>query len=176
VSAAFEIELVAAPVDETALDQLAAVLVDCVAGGASVSFMAPFPHDAALVFFRKVTASVASGDTVLLAARVDGRIVGTVQLGLDTPPNQPHRADVRKMLVHRAARNRGIGAALMARLEQEALRHGRWLLVLDTVPGENGHRVYQRAGWTETGSIPDYALFPDGRLCDTMVMWKRLQR
>ena len=175
MSAAFEIEVLEAPVDETALDQLAAVLVDCVEGGASVSFMAPFSHDAALVFFRKVAASAASGDTVLLAARVDGRIVGTVQLGLDTPPNQPHRADVKKTLVHRAARNRGIGAALMARVEQEALRHGRWLLVLDTVPGENGHRVYQRAGWTETGIIPDYALFPDGRLCDTAVMWKRLQ-
>jgi GNAT superfamily N-acetyltransferase len=176
VSAAFSIEICGAPVGETALDQLAAVLADCVEGGASVSFMAPFPHQAALAFFRKVAASVAAGDTVLLAARLDGKIVGTVQLGLDTPPNQPHRADVKKMLVHRAARNRGIGAALMARLEEEALRRGRWLLVLDTVPGENGHRVYQRAGWTESGIIPDYALFPDGRLCDTMVMWKRLQK
>jgi GNAT superfamily N-acetyltransferase len=99
-----------------------------------------------------------------------------VQLGLDTPPNQPHRADIKKMLVHRIARNRGIGAALMARVEEEARRKGRWLLVLDTVPGENGHRVYQRAGWTETGIIPDYALFPDGRICDTAVMWKRLER
>ena len=79
------------------------------------------------------------------------------------------------MLVHRAVRNRGIGAALMARVEQEALHRGRWLLVLDTVPGENGHRVYQRAGWTETGIVPDYALFPDGRPCDTAVMWKRLR-
>ena len=170
------IELLEAPVDETALDQLAEVLVDCVAGGASVSFMAPFPQEEALAFFRKVAASVAAGDTVLLSARLDGRIVGTVQLGLDTPPNQPHRADVKKMLVHRAARDRGIGAALMARVEHEALHRGRWLLVLDTVPGENGHRVYQRAGWTETGIIPDYALFPDGRLCDTAVMWKRLRQ
>lgn len=176
MSAAFAIEVLDAPVDKTVLDQLAAVLVDCVEGGASVSFMAPFPHEEALVFFRKVAASVVSGDTVLLAARLDGRIVGTVQLGLDTPPNQPHRADVKKMLVHRTARNRGIGAALMARVEQEALHRGRWLLVLDTVPGENGHRVYRRAGWTETGIIPDYALFPDGRLCDTAVMWKRLQQ
>jgi GNAT superfamily N-acetyltransferase len=175
VSADFTIEVLDAPVDETALDQLAAVLADCVEGGASVSFMAPFTHEAALVFFRKVAASVAAGDTVLLAARLDGRIVGTVQLGLDTPPNQPHRADIKKMLVHRAARNRGIGAALMARVEREALRHDRWLLVLDTVPGENGHRVYRRAGWTETGIIRDYALFPDGRLCDTAVMWKRLR-
>ena len=176
MSAAFEIEVLEAPLGEAALDQLAEVLVDCVEGGASVSFMAPFPHEQALAFFRKVAAQVAAGDTVLLVARLDGRIIGTVQLGLDTPPNQPHRADIKKMLVHRAARNRGIGAALMVRVEQEALGHGRWLLVLDTVPNKNGHRVYRRAGWTESGIIPDYALFPDGRLCDTAVMWKRLER
>jgi GNAT superfamily N-acetyltransferase len=176
VSAAVEIAVLDAPVADIALSELADMLVDCVEGGASVSFMSPFPHAEALTFFRKVAASVASNDTVLLAARLDGRIVGTVQLGLDTPPNQPHRADIKKMLVHRAARNRGIGAALMARAEEEARRNRRWLLVLDTVPGENGHRVYQRAGWTQSGIIPDYALFPDGRLCDTAVMWKRLDR
>ena len=176
MSAAFEIAVLETPIADTALDQLADVLVDCVEGGASVSFMPPFFHAEALAFFRKVAASVASGDTVLLAARLDGRIVGTVQLGLDTPPNQPHRADIKKMLVHRSARNRGIGAALMAQAEEEARRKSRWLLVLDTVRGENGHRVYQRAGWTQSGIIPDYALFPDGRLCDTAVMWKRLKR
>ena len=171
-----EITSLAAPVAEAALDQLAAVLADCVEGGASVSFMAPFSQAEALAFFRKVAGSVAAGDTVLLAARLDGKIVGTVQLGLDTPPNQPHRADVKKMPVHRAARGRGIGEALMAAVEEEARRQGRWLLVLDTVPGENGHRLYQRAGWTQTGLVPDYALFPDGRLCDTAIMWKRLER
>jgi GNAT superfamily N-acetyltransferase len=176
VSAKAEITSLAAPIADSALDQLADVLVDCVAGGASVSFMSPFPHDSALGFFRKVAGSVAAGDTALLAARLDGKIVGTVQLGLDTPPNQPHRADIKKMLVHRAARGRGIGAALMAAVEEEARRRGRWLLVLDTVPGENGHRLYLRAGWTQTGLVPDYALFPDGRLCDTAIMWKRLER
>ena len=176
MSSRVEIAVLDTPLADTALDQLADVLVDCVEGGASVSFMSPFPHAEASAFFRKVAASVASGDTVLLAARLDGRIVGTVQLGLDTPPNQPHRADIRKMLVHRAARSRGIGAALMAGIEEEARRRGRWLLVLDTVPGESGHRVYQRAGWTQSGIIPGYALFPDGRLCDTAVMWKRLER
>jgi GNAT superfamily N-acetyltransferase len=164
-----------APVADAALDQLADVLADCVEGGASVSFMSPFPHEAALTFFRKIAGSVASGDTVLLAARLDDKIVGTVQLGLDTPPNQPHRADIRKLLVHRSARGHGIGAALMARVEEEARRRGRWLLVLDTVPGENGHRLYLREGWTQTGLVPDYALFPDGRLCDTAIMWKRLK-
>jgi GNAT superfamily N-acetyltransferase len=176
VSAPAEIIALRAPVADTALGQLADVLVDCVEGGASVSFMAPFSQDAALAFFRKVAGSLASGETVLLAALLDGKIVGTVQLGLDTPPNQPHRADVRKMLVHRAARGRGIGGALMEAVEQEARRHGRWLLVLDTVPGENGHRLYRRAGWTESGLVPDYAMFPDGRLCDTAIMWKRLAR
>jgi len=176
VNAGAEIISLDAPVADTALDQLAEVLVDCVEGGASVSFMSPFSHAEALVFFRKVAASVASGDTVLLAARLDGRIVGTVQLGLDTPPNQPHRADIRKLLVHRSARGHGVGAALMAQVEEEARRYGRWLLVLDTVPGENGYRLYVREGWTRTGIIPDYAMFPDGRLCDTAVFWKRLDR
>src|ERR1700732_2737841 len=176
VSAVAEIVALAAPVADAALVQLADVLVDCGEGGASVSFMAPFSHDAALGFFRKIAGSVAAGETVLLAAKLDGRIVGTVQLGLDTPPDQPHRADIKKMEVHRSARGRGIGAALMAAVEEEARRHGRWLLVLDTVPGENGHRLYLRAGWTQTGLVPDYALFPDGRLCDTAIMWKRLER
>jgi len=161
-------------VGDTALNQLASVLVDCVEGGASVSFVLPFSQAEGVAFFRKVAGSVASGDTVLLAALLDRKIVGTVQLGLDTPPNQPHRADVKKMLVHRRVRGRGIGAALMARVEQEARQRGRWFLVLDTVPGENGHRLYTRAGWTQTGIVPDYALFPDGRLCDTAIMWKRL--
>jgi GNAT superfamily N-acetyltransferase len=176
VSGKADIIALAAPVTESALDQLADVLVDCVEGGASVSFMSPFSHAQALAFFHKVAASVAADDTVLLAARLDGRIVGTVQLGLDTPPNQPHRADIKKMLVHRSARGHGIGAALMAEVEEEARRRGRWLVVLDTVPGENGHRLYLRAGWTQTGLVPDYALFPDGRLCDTTIMWKRLEK
>jgi GNAT superfamily N-acetyltransferase len=175
VSADVDIVALNAPISDAALTQLADVLVDCVEGGASVSFMPPFTHRQALAFFRKVENSVTAGDTVLLAARFQGRIVGTVQLGLDTPPNQPHRADIKKMLVHRSARGRGIGAALMAKVEAEALRHGRWLLVLDTVPGESGHRLYLRAGWQQSGILPDYALFPDGRLCDTAFMWKRLK-
>ena len=170
-----EIISLAAPVGDRVLDELSEVLVDCVAGGASVSFMSSFSHSEARRFFDKIASGVASGDTVLLAASLGGRIVGTVQLELDTPPNQPHRADVRKMLVHRSARGRGVGAALMAAVEAEALRRGRWLLVLDTVPGENGHRLYLRAGWQQSGIVPDYALFPDGRLCDTAIMWKRLK-
>jgi GNAT superfamily N-acetyltransferase len=176
VSGGAEISVLSAPIADGALEELTSVLVDCVEGGASVSFMAPFSFDEGLAFFRKVAGSVAAGDAVLLIAKLDGKIVGTVQLGLDTPPNQPHRADVKKMLVHRSARGRGVGADLMARVEDEARRRGRWLLVLDTVPGENGYRLYRRAGWTECGTIPDYAMFPDGRLCDTALFWKRLDR
>jgi GNAT superfamily N-acetyltransferase len=171
VSAKVEITALDAPVADSALNQLADVLVDCVEGGASVS---PFSHQQALAFFRKIAGSVASGDTVLLAARLGGSIVGTVQLELDTPPNQPHRADIKKLLVHRSARGHGVGTALMGQVEEEARRRGRWLLVLDTVPGENGHRLYLREGWMQTGLVPNYALFPDGRLCDTAIMWKRL--
>jgi GNAT superfamily N-acetyltransferase len=174
VSENAEIVSLTAPVGTGALDELAEVLTDCVAGGASVNFMSSFSRDEARAFFDKVATGVASGDIVLLAAIVGGRIVGTVQLGLDTPPNQPHRADVKKMLVHRSARGCGIGAALMVAVEEEAQRRGRWLLVLDTVPGESGHRLYLRAGWQQSGTVPDYALFPDGRLCDTAIMWKRL--
>jgi ribosomal protein S18 acetylase RimI-like enzyme len=176
VSAKAEIVVLEAPVAESSLEQLAAVLVDCVEGGASVSFMSPFSQGQGLAFFRKVASTVASGDTVLLAAKLEGRIVGTVQLGLDTPPNQPHRADIKKLLVHRSARGHGVAAALMACVEEEAKRRGRWLLVLDTVPGDNGHRLYLREGWTQVGVVPDYALFPDGRLCDTAIMCKRLDR
>jgi len=175
VSAGADIFSLSAPIGEQSLTELADVLVDCVAGGASVNFMAGFSHREARSFFSKVESGVASGDLVLLAARLGERIVGTVQLGLDTPPNQPHRADVKKMLVHRSVRGRGVGMALMKAIEDEALRRERWLLVLDTVPGESGHRLYLRAGWQQSGIVPDYALFPDGRRCDTAIMWKRLK-
>ncbi|MGA7072095.1 N-acetyltransferase family protein [Bradyrhizobium sp.] len=175
MSGSAEIVSLAPPIDDRALDELADVLADCVSGGASVSFMAPFSRNEARRFFGKVAASVAAGDTVLLAVRLDGKIVGTVQLGLDTPPNQPHCTDIKKMLVHRSARGRGVGAALMAAIEAEARQRGRWLLVLDAVPGESGHRLYLRAGWQQSGIVPDYALFPDGRLCDAAILWKRLE-
>ncbi|MEI9965327.1 MAG: GNAT family N-acetyltransferase [Caulobacteraceae bacterium] len=157
-----------------AIPDLAAVLADVVAGGASVNFMAGFGQAEAEAFYAKVADSVASGEAVLLAARLDGRIVGTVQLGLDTPPNQPHRAEVRKMLVRRAARRRGVGAALMTAVEDAARARGRTLLVLDTVTDMDGERLYARMGWTRVGVIPDYALFPDGTPCSTTIFYKRL--
>jgi len=158
----------------TDIAELAEVLADCVAGGASVSFMPPFGVAQATAFFERIAAEVARGEAALLAARVSGRIVGTVQLGLALPPNQPHRADVRKLLVHRRARGRGIGAALMAAAEAAARARGRTLLVLDTALGGDAERLYLRAGWTRVGVIPNYALFPDGRPCDTVYFWKRI--
>jgi GNAT superfamily N-acetyltransferase len=176
VSEEFDIISLAAPLSDRDLDELSEVLADCVEGGASVNFMSPYSSSEARRFFDKVANGVASGELVLLAARLEGRIVGTVQLGLDMPPNQLHRADVKKMLVHRSVRGRGLGAALMVAIEEEARQRGRWLLVLDTVPGESGHRLYLRSGWLQSGTIPDFALFPDGRFCDTAIMWKWLDR
>jgi GNAT superfamily N-acetyltransferase len=158
---------------DAAIDELADVLIDCVEGGASVSFMLPFGRDDAAKYFEKVIASVARGETVLVAARLNGRIVGTVQLGLDMPPNQPHRGDIKKLLVHRAARNHGLGAALMARAEQEAKARNRTLLVLDTA-GSEAERLYVRTGWQRVGVVPDYAMWPAGGFCDTIFFWKKV--
>lgn len=154
--------------------QLAEVLVDCVHGGASVSFMAPLPTERALAFWQGVLQAAADGRRVLLVAEQRGRIVGTVQLVLDLPDNQPHRADVAKMLVHRAARRSGIAQRLMAALEQQALAEGRDVLVLDTVTGGDAERLYRRAGWQPAGSVPRYALMPDGTPCGTTFYFKHL--
>jgi GNAT superfamily N-acetyltransferase len=174
VSGEAEVLILDAAAAAAAIEDLADVLVDCVAGGASVSFMQPFGRDEATAFFRGVTEAVKRGDTVLIAARAGGRILGTVQLGLDMPPNQPHRGEIKKMLVHRSARRRGIGAALLQRAEAEAKARGRTLLVLDTA-SRDAERVYERCGWQRAGTIPDYALWPGGGLCDTTIFWKKLQ-
>jgi GNAT superfamily N-acetyltransferase len=159
---------------KTAVADLAAVLADCVAGGASVGFMEGFGIAEAALYFRKVFDEVAAGRTVLLAARDGKRIVGTVQLGLDTMPNQPHRADVKKLLVHRSARGKGIAEALMKALEKVARRQGRRILVLDTVTASPADRLYTRLGWQRVGAIPDYALWPDGSYCETTYFYKRV--
>jgi GNAT superfamily N-acetyltransferase len=154
---------------------LADVLLDCVDGGASVSFMAPLARDKALAFWRGVADGVRRGERVLLVAQdAQGRIVGTVQLVTALPENQPHRADVAKMLVHRSARRRGVAQALMAAVDEEARREGRSVLVLDTVTGGDAERLYERAGWQRVGSVPKYALMPDGALCATTFFYKHL--
>ena len=154
------------------LDELAAVLADCVAGGASVSYMAPFTHEQAREAFAAWADEVERDARLLLAAFLDGTIVGTVQVVYATPPNQPHRADVAKLLVHRPARRRGVAQLLMEHAEREARAEGKTLLVLDTVTGDDAERLYMRLGWTRVGVIPNYALYPDGRPCDTTVFWK----
>jgi ribosomal protein S18 acetylase RimI-like enzyme len=157
------------------LDGLAAVLVDCVAGGASVSYMAPFSHEDARGEFEAVAAEVEQGRRLLLAAFADGDLVGTVQVILALPPNQPHRGEIAKLLVQRSARRRGIAELLMERAEAEAQAEGKTLLVLDTVTGESAERLYERLGWNKVGVIPGYALYPNGRPCDTTVFWKSLR-
>ena len=156
--------------------ELSAVLMDCVEGGASVSFMSPLTRERADAFWRRVAEGVAAGDRLLLVAedRSSGEIVGTVQVVFAGPENQPHRGDVAKMLVRRSARRQGLGARLLRAAEEAALAAGKTLLVLDTVTGGDAERLYEHLGWTRVGVVPDYALWPDGRLCDTTFFYKRL--
>ena len=155
------------------LQSLAELLIDCVDGGASVSFMHPLPMDKALAFWRGVADSAARGERALLVAEDAAGIVGTVQVVLDQPENQPHRADVAKMLVHRRARRQGLGEALMQAAEQVARESGKTLLVLDTA-SDDAERLYARLGWQRCGVIPGYALLPQGGLCDTTYFYRLL--
>ncbi len=157
------------------VDALADVLIDCVQGGASVSFMWPLPRDKAVAFWRGVADGVARNDRVLLVAEdADGRIVGTVQLITAMPDNQPHRADVAKMLVHRSARRQGVAQRLMAAVDEAAHAERKTVLVLDTVTGGDAERLYDRAGWQRVGVVPDYALMPDGAMCGTTFFCRHL--
>ena len=156
------------------LDALAGVLVDVVAGGASVSYLAPFSHEQARAAFEAWAAEVEHDRRLLLGAFAEGKLVGTVQVILTLPPNQPHRAEIAKLLVHRSARKRGIAQLLMEHAESEARAEGKTLLVLDTVTGDDAERLYARLGWARVGVIPGYALYPDGRPCDTTIFWKAI--
>lgn len=157
----------------TDLDALAAVLTACVDAGASVGFLRPLAHDRALAFWQAVAAAAHRGDRALLVAELDDRIIGTVQLILALPENQPHRADLAKMLVHPDARRRGVGEALLQAAEETAREAGRTLLVLDTA-SEAAARLYARAGWHACGTVPGYALLPDGAPCDTTFFFRQL--
>jgi ribosomal protein S18 acetylase RimI-like enzyme len=156
------------------LEELAEVLLDCVEGGASVSFMASLSKTEAKSFFEKVLEGVQRGDRILLAAFIDSKLVGTVQILIATPPNQPHRADIAKLLVLRSARGRGVGSQLMEYAEEASRQAGKTLLVLDTATGDSAERLYLRLGWNKAGIIPNYALYPDGTWCDTTIFWKQL--
>jgi ribosomal protein S18 acetylase RimI-like enzyme len=136
--------------------------------------MAPFSDEQGREAFEAVASEVEQGRRLVLGAFVNDDLVGTVQVVLALPPNQPHRAEIAKLLVHRSARRRGLAQLLMERAEAEARAEGRTLLVLDTVTGDSAERLYERLGWNKVGVIPGYALYPDGRPCDTTVFWKAL--
>jgi GNAT superfamily N-acetyltransferase len=155
------------------LDALAAVVVDCVEGGASVSYMAPFSFADAHTAFEPMVADAERGGRVFLGAFLDEELVGTVQVLLAFPPNQPHRGEIAKMLVRRSARNRGIGRLLMEQAEKAAREEGKTLLVLDTANG-TAARLYERCGWTKVGEVPGFALYPDGSPCATVFYYKEL--
>lgn len=154
-------------------EQLAEVLLDCVEGGASVSFMLPMSNATALRFWQDVAAGVARGVRTVLVAEDEQGIVGTVQLITDMPENQPHRADVAKLLVHRRARKSGIGQRLMQAVEDAARAQSRRVLVLDTA-NAGAERLYERLGWQRVGAVPDFALMPDGELCGTTFFYKHV--
>lgn len=157
------------------LDGLTDVLVDCVEGGASVSFMLPLSRHRARKFWSESAAAAARGERVVLVAEDgSGAIIGTVSLILAQPENQHHRADIAKMLVHRRARHQGIGAALLTAVERAASDAGKTLLVLDTVTGTDAYRLYTHHGWQRCGEIPNYAHWPDGRPCPTTIFFKAL--
>ena len=156
------------------LDALAAVLYDCVAGGASVGYMAPFSHAEAREAYEAWAAEAERGRRLVLGAFVNGYLVGTVQVILALMPNQPHRGEIVKLLVHRSARKRGIARLLMEGAEAEARAEGKTLLVLDAVTGGDASRLYERMGWVTVGVVPDFALYPDGRPCDTTYYWKAI--
>src|SRR5215475_1847287 len=162
----------AAP-DDRQIEELADVLIDCVEGGASVSFMHPLSRDRAVAFWRGVARGAAAGERALLVADDARGLCGTVQLVLAQPENQPHRADLSKMLVHRRARRRGLGAALMRAAEDTARASGRSLLVLDTA-SPDAERLYARLGWRLSGVIPRYALLPTGEPCATSYFYRDL--
>ena len=160
----------------SAIPDLATLLVDAVEDGASVGFVMPFTHEDATAWWRELSGDVAVGHIVVVLLRAEGgRPAGTAQLRLAQYPNQRHRADVAKVLVHSGMRRKGFGRALMSALEDVARRQGRTLLVLDTISGSDAAVMYQRLGWTRAGEIPRYAAMPDGALAPTTYYFKDIR-
>lgn len=160
--------------DEAQVEGLSDVLIDCVEGGASVSFMLPLTRERAVAFWRNVADDVAQARRAVIVAEDAQGVCGTVQLVFDLPENQPHRGDLAKMLVHRRARRQGLGEALLGAAEDTARDCGKTLLVLDAVTGGDAERLYSRLGWQRVGEIPGYALFPQGGLCSTTLFYRDL--
>ncbi len=162
------------PTFEAAIPDLAMILADAVAGGASVGFLLPFSPDDAATWWRSLERDVVSGNVLVIVARLDGRVVGTAQLRLAQLPNARHRAEVAKVLVHRSARRQGIASALMREIERIALAEGRTLLVLDTIADSEAEPLYMKLGWTRAAEIPRYAGMPDGELRPTVIFYRDL--
>ena len=157
-----------------AIPDLCEILSDCINGGASLGFMLPFEPKDAAGYWQDIAVQVAAGGIILCLAEREGKVVGTVQVGLASKPNQPHRGDLMKLLVHRSARGLGLSRRLMEEVEAEAVRRGRSLLVLDTATGSEAEAIYPRFGWERVGGIPDYALWPQGGFCATTLFYKRI--
>lgn len=162
--------------DPATIEGLTDLTMDCVEGGASIGFMSPLSRERARAFWLHILSAQTRGERYVLVAeeQATGRVVGTVQLVLCMPDNQPHRADLAKMQVHSDARRQGLGEALVSAIEAYARKIGKTLLVLDTVTGSDASRLYSRLGWQRCGDIPDYALFPQGGLCSTTVYYRKL--
>lgn len=153
---------------------LCEILSDCINGGASLGFMLPYTPQDAVAYWQEIADAVEKGTIILAVAELEGRIVGSVQVGLATKPNQPHRGDLMKLLVHRSARGQGLSRRLMEVVEAEAAARGRTLLVLDTATGSDAEKIYPRFGWERVGVIPQYAMWPQGGFCDTTLFYKRI--
>jgi GNAT superfamily N-acetyltransferase len=166
------IEVLDAAAAASAERRLAEILCACVNDGASVSYLPPLAAETARGFWKRASADIAAGTRILLAAWHDALIVGTVMLEFASAPNQPHRAEVQKLLVHPAARRRGVARALMKRLEQEARRTDKTLLTLDTRAGDAAESLYRDMAWHEAGRIPGFALNADRTPCATVFFWK----
>lgn len=169
-----EIRALSAEETHSHIADLSAVMIDCVEGGASIGYMSPFSVDDAALYWTSVADNLAEGDVVHLAAFEGQAVVGTVQIALKQPPNQPHRGDLKKLMVRTSARGKGIARKLMLAAEQAARDHGKTLLVLDTATGSDAEFIYPKLGWQRVGVIPNYAKFPDGRFCDTTVFYKEV--
>jgi ribosomal protein S18 acetylase RimI-like enzyme len=154
---------------------LSELLIETVAIGGSVSFMHPLSRQAAEAFWSSSLSAAERGGRIILGAFDGDELIGTVTLLLDLPPNQPHRAEIAKMMTRVSHRHRGIATALLREAERLAIAHGRWLLVLDTAEDEGAAGLYERVGFKLTGVIPDYAFKPHGGLTGTLIYWKRLQ-
>jgi ribosomal protein S18 acetylase RimI-like enzyme len=163
------------PLEATDLSALVHLLIETVANGGSVSFMHPLKEEEAFEFWKNALQLAASGKRIILGAFENEKLAGTVTLLLDLPPNQPHRAEIAKMMTAVAFRGRGVARALLQEAEKLALQRGRWLITLDTAEDEGASGFYEKQGYHRTGLIPEFALKPHGGLTGTIIYWKKLE-